>query len=404
MDTPVETLLSVALLTPMGNPVQEDCVWGAPMLLWGSPGIGKSDRVRVASHSIGLDVAELFLSTALPEDLSGIRMPDGKGGAFTDFPHLGINRITKARAGVIFVDELTCARPAVQGAGLSLVRDRILANEHLPGGVRVIGAANPPEEAAGGWPLALPMANRFIHFQMPKPSPTEWAAWCIGNDDCEVIQLSDGENDIRHAWPDLFPRYKGLFAGFIQARGADLLLKVPADGHADRGRAWPSPRMWAMARNTACACAALGREELAVDFIAACVGVAPAAEWAEWVSKANMPDAADMLKNGWTPDKRRLDLCFAAYGQAIAWVLAKPNRTKDEKDERAKWAQSAWRLLTSAWKDHGLLDVACSGGVPLIHAGYNTKHSPMMDAAAREIISKFGDQIALYVHKASKAK
>ena len=400
MDTPVEILISVALLTPMGNPLHEDCVWGAPLLLWGPPGIGKSARVRLASRAIGLDVAALILSTCLPEDLSGIRMQDGKGGAFTDFPHPGINRIIKTGSGVIFLDELTCARPSVQGAGLSLVQDRILANEYLPGGVRIIAAANPPEDAAGGWPLTLPMANRFMHFKMPYPSPDEWASYCMGNGDCEVVKLSEGEEDVRSAWPNLFPHYQGLMAGFIKARGSDLLIKIPAEGHEDRGRAWPSPRAWSMARNVACACAALGREALAIEFIAACVGLAAAAEWAEWVKEANMPDPEGMLKNGWKPDKRRLDICFAAYAQAIAWVLAQPNRTREEKDERAKWAVQAWRLLVSAWKEHGLLDVACAGGVSLIRAGYTTKHSPAMDAVAREIIAKFGEKIVLFVHKA----
>ena len=113
MDTPIELLISIALLTPMGNPLEENCIWGAPLIFWGSPGIGKSDRVRQASHAIGLDVAEFFLSTALPEDLSGIRMQDVKGEPFTDFPHSGVNRIIKKKAGVIFVDELTCARPCL---------------------------------------------------------------------------------------------------------------------------------------------------------------------------------------------------------------------------------------------------------------------------------------------------
>lgn len=407
MEIPIEHLISVALLTPMDDPYSETCRWGAPAILWGSPGIGKSDCVREASNAIGLDVGELFLSTAQPEDIGGIPIPDGKGDVTTHFAHPTIRRLIRAKRGVIFVDELTCARPAVQGAGLSLVRDRILANDRLPGGVRIIAAANPPEEAAGGWPLSLPMANRLMHFDMPKPTPDRWASWRMGNHAVQVITASDGEEMIKKVWSDVFPKYQGLFAGFIKKCGADvmnpdkdknkttggLLLSIPREGHVDRGRAWPSPRTWDMATNVAAACEALGRTEWRLEFISACVGPGPAAAWAEWTAEANMPDPEEMLKNGWTPDKRRLDICFAAYGQAIAWTLARP-----DKDERAKWAIRAWALLTEAWEKHGMLDCACAAAVPLMRGGFTTKHSSAMDTAARKIIAKFGDKISLFVH------
>jgi AAA domain (dynein-related subfamily) len=394
MDIPVETLIAISLLTPMDDPYTVDCRWGAPLILWGSPGIGKSDRVRTASHAVGLEVGELFLSTAQPEDIGGIPIPNGKGGVTTHFAHPGVQNLIECKKGVIFVDELTCARPAVQGAGLSLVRDRILANQHLPGGVRIVAAANPPEEAAGGWPLALPMANRLMHFDMPKPSPDEWASWRMGNATAEVISAAEGEDEIRKHWSDKFPLYQGLFAGYIKSVGPDKLLAIPRDGHRDRGRAWPSPRTWDMATNVAATCDALGRKELQIEFVAACVGAGPAAEWAEWVSKANMPDPEAMLKDGWTPDKRRLDICFAAYGRAIAWTLARP-----DKDERTKWAIRAWVLLTDAWKKHSMLDAACAAAVPLMRAGFTTKHSQPIDAVSREIIAKFGDKIGFFVRR-----
>jgi hypothetical protein len=393
MNIPVEHLISVALLTPMDDPHDPDCRWGAPAILWGSPGIGKSDRVREASNAVGLDVTELFLSTAQPEDLGGIPIGDGKGGLTTHIAHPGIQNIILLKRGVIFVDELTCARPAVQGAGLSLVRDRILANQNLPGGVRIVAAANPPEEAAGGWPLSLPMANRLMHFDMPKPTPDEWASWRMGNRVAQIITASEGEEMVRKKWPDIFPYYQGLFAGFIKSLGPDTLLSIPRDGHPDRGRAWPSPRTWDLATNVAAACDCLGRKEWRLEFVSACVGAGPAAAWGEWVSKANMPEPEEMLTKGWTPDKRRLDICFAAYGQAIAWTLA-----KTDKEERTKWALKAWNLITEAWEKHGMLDAACAAAVPLMRAGFTTRHSTAMDAVARKVLLKFGDKMSLFVH------
>jgi hypothetical protein len=395
MDIPVETLVRVAILTPMDDdPTDPDCRWGAPLMLWGPPGAGKSERITEAGNDAGLRVEPLFLSTAQPEDIGGIPMSDGEGDVTTVFANPLVKTIIKAKRGVIFVDELTCARPAVQGAGLSVVRDRIIANRRLPGGVRIIAAANPPEEAAGGWTLAPPMANRLMHFNVAKPNNDEWAAWCMRGAHRRVISDRNEEDTIKLRWPDVFPKYCALFAGFIKSTTPEKLLSVPKEGHPDRGRAWPSGRTWALARNVAATCAALGPdiEKLRLEFISGCVGDGPAAEWAEWVEKANMPSAEDVLNGRWAPDKRRLDICFAAYNQAIAWTLARP-----DKEERTKMAIKSFNVLTEAWKKHSLLDVACAATTPLLKAGFTTKHSPAMDAASRELLAKLGDKMAHFV-------
>lgn len=394
MNLPIESLINIALLTPIDDdPADKNCRWGAPLILWGDPGGGKSDRTRQACASVALDLAMLFLSTAQPEDLGGIPMQDGKGGVTTHLAHPGINALIEAKRGVIFIDELTCARPAVQGAGLSVVRDRIIANKYLPGGIRILAAANPPENAAGGWELALPMANRMMHVAMPKkPSAKEWAAWRIGRSNNSAATIEEGEAIVRSAWPSVFPLYQSLFASFIDKLGDDMLTLIPPEGHPNRGRAWPSGRTWAMATNLAATCKALNKEALILDCIAACVGTGPASEFAEWVAKVDMPDPEKMLKDGWTPDKRRLDICFAAYGQAVAWTLAKTN-----KDERAQWAERAYVLLTDGWKSHGLVDIVGAAVIPLVKAGYHTHYSPAMALVSKDLLGKLGDKFVDYI-------
>jgi hypothetical protein len=361
-------------------------------MLWGDPGGGKSERIIEACNDAGLAAEPLFLSTAQPEDIGGIPISDGEGDVTTAFANPLVKSIIKAKRGVIFVDELTCARPAVQGAGLSVVRDRIIANNRMPGGVRVIAAANPPESAAGGWTLAPPMANRLMHFSIAKPDNDEWAKWRMRGIQRKNVANVNEEDVVRAKWPDVFPKYCALFAGFIKSTSPDRLHKMPKEGHPDRGRAWPSPRTWAMATNVAATCAALDLEAHRLEFISACVGDGPAAEWAEWVEKANMPTAEEVLSGKWAPDKRRLDICFAAYNQAIAWTVARP-----DKEERTKMAVKAYGALTDAWKKHALLDVACAATSPLLRAGFTTRHSPAMDAAARELLAKLGDKMAHFV-------
>ncbi|EUA17503.1 ATPase associated with various cellular activities AAA_5 domain protein [Mycobacterium xenopi 3993] len=43
----------------------------------------------------------------------------------------------------------------------------------LPATVRMIAAANPPEQAAGGYDLEPPLSNRFCHVGFT-PSVDEW--------------------------------------------------------------------------------------------------------------------------------------------------------------------------------------------------------------------------------------
>lgn len=394
MDTPVESLLSTALMTPMDDPNKESCRWGAPILIWGPPGIGKSERIEQASEAAGLDISTLLLATMQPEDIGGIPYPDGADGLKMYLADAGVQALIKAKRGVLFLDELTCARPGVQGAGLGVVWSRKMAGQRMPGGVRVVGAANPTEEAAGGWSLALPMANRFMHFELTSVDVDSWATWFFGEGAIAELTVEEGELLIRARWGDVFPRYKGLFVGFMKAMGKDMLLNIPAEGHIDRGRAWRSPRSWVMAARAAATCEILGRKASVLDLIGACVGEASAGEWNTWVAKADMPDPEKMLKDGWTPDKRRLDICSAAYGQAIAWVLAKPNKEAREREERAKWAERAWGLVTDGWKTHKLPDITGVAAMSLVKAGYHTRHSPAMALACRDFIAKLGGSFA----------
>src|SRR5205823_11964182 len=62
---------------------------------------------------------------------------------------------------------ISTAPPAVQAAMLRIVLERVVGDLELPPGVRVVAAANPPEQAADGWDLAPPLANRLVHLDWP---------------------------------------------------------------------------------------------------------------------------------------------------------------------------------------------------------------------------------------------
>jgi hypothetical protein len=390
----LENMLTVALCTPMDDPHDENCRQGAPICLWGPPGIGKSGRVEQAGSAIGLGVSTLYLSTLQPEDLSGVPMPDGKGGAINMVTLPQIQECLAAKRRILFLDELTTARPAVQGAGLGVVYTRKVGGRALPGGTRVVAAANPPEEAAGGWDIAPPMANRVMHFDVKCPDPDEWAAWLLAGQNETATPIEQAESIIRVKWNDHFSRISGLGAGFIKKNRAEL-FNLPKSGNKARGRAWCSPRSWEMALRAMATAEILNMQELKLEVLEASVGKGPCAAWAEWEAYANLPDPKDMLENGWRIDKRRLDITFAALSSATSYALGKPN-----KDEQRKYAILAWKILGGAVDDNHA-DLALAPAASLMRAGYTTKAGPDVAAVSKRIIERFGSTgLANYVRKA----
>lgn len=406
--TNLERILSVVMLAPMDNPNHENCRWGAPTLLWGPPGIGKSGRIDQTGLATNLPVGTVYLSTHQPEDISGVFAPDGRGGVMTVCTLPQVNMLIAEGKGILLLDELTCARPAMQGAGLGVVHERFIAGRRLPGRIRVLAAANPPEEAAGGWNLAPPMANRFLHFDVGCPSSAEWSTWLLTGDAGSIIPMNEGEKTIQEKWDGVWAKIRGLGAGFMKKyetvsvgkddKGRDKSIKtlyhLPPQGHRDRSRAWASPRSWNVALRCLAAAECLGEQALSQDLLAASVGIGYAAAWAEWIAYANIPEAKDVLENGWKPDRTRLDITMAVISTAVTWALS-----HRDKDEQRKYAILAWKLLDVV-DGAGLSDIALTPAASLMRAGYTTKAGADVDAVARRLIGKFGTTgLANYVRK-----
>lgn len=399
--TDLERILSIVMLVPMDDPRDPDCRWGVPTLLWGPPGIGKSGRIENVGAMTGIGCGTVYLSTHQPEDISGVFMPDGKGGAITVCPLPQVNHLVAQKRGILFLDELSNARPVMQGAGLSVVRERFWAGHRLPGGIRIIAAANPVDVSAGGFNLQPPMANRFLHFIAGVPSIEDWTSWLLSGTQGVVHPIAQGEARIAEKWALVWSKIRGLGVGFMKHKRTSgdgktsILYSLPAVGHVDRGRAWPSPRSWEMALRCLAAAEILDEPEIGIELLSAAIGSGFAAEWATWVASANLPDPEQMLLHGWTPDKRRLDIAMAGYSSAISYAL-----DKKDKNEQRKYAILAWKLLQEPCLHGGLADVALAPAAALMRAGYSYQAGGEVAEVSKDIIYKFGSSgLASYVRK-----
>lgn len=289
---------------------------GVPVLLWGMPGVGKTASVLEAGRRLGLPVRVLIASWMSPTDFGfpvlteeTVEAGDRKFRVIDLVPpRVAVD--LAACGGILFLDEMTSTPPALQAPLLSLLQGhRFGALELDPRRTYIVGAANPPEIAAGGWELSAPLANRVAHVEF-KLDVGDWLAefpgyW--GHPPAIGLDLD----------PIAWAKARAIIASFLNVRRG-LLLQEPAED----SRAYPTPRSWDMASRLLADYIREGEKlEQAADDIAACVGVGPAAEFAAWAREADLPDPEEVLAdpNGFPlPGPDRLDRLFAILSGAAA--------------------------------------------------------------------------------------
>lgn len=335
-------VIETCVACPMdGYPGQPGCLWGAPLLLEGEPGIAKTARIKQIAKGLHTDLFVFYAAPHPPESFAGALIPDGKGGATSIVALSELRKAIERGTGIIFLDEINGAAPATQGALQSLVHERISGGVSIPGELRILAAQNPEEIATGGFRLSPPVANRFMHRADPGPTADEWIKWSTGGTTWESkYNLDDLERLIAHSWPDVWPEVQGLFAGFIH-RHPDLLHKRPDISHPDSGKAWPSHRMWDIARRIWTTQRIMGRSEtIAEAVIESCVGPGAGGVFMTYATKTKIPAPTEILNGQWTIDPNRLDIVVAAYSAATAYVVQRPTI-----EEKHAVAPKLWKAL-----------------------------------------------------------
>lgn len=293
-----------------------------PQLYWGAPGIGKTSSIIQTCEQMGYHVRVLTGNVRLPEDFGG--MPVVRGDRVIMSPPDWAVEANEHPKAVIVFDELTTSTPAVQSAMLRILTERYAGDYLLGDGVRFIACANPPGQAANGWELPPPLANRFLHLDF-RASVDEWVdGMTIGWDRMRAPEVPT----VKHR--DWAP----VIAGYIQARRDHLDPAPPKDAHL-AGRAWPSPRTWDYAAKVLSYCHTAAAEHLA---LAGLVGNGPAAECMAWLREADLPSPQSLLNDpasfNWN-DGKRADRAFAALASVVSYVGS---------DIDEHWA-AGWKLL-----------------------------------------------------------
>ncbi|MFF7264523.1 AAA family ATPase [Streptomyces sp. NPDC008159] len=306
-----------------------------PVLLWGEPGIGKTAALTQLAAALDLPLTTVIASVHEPSDFSGLPVvgddPAEQGVPMAP-PDWAV-RLVRAGRGLLFLDELSTAPPAVQAALLRLVLERRIGTLQLPPEVRIVAAANPRSSAADGWELSPPLANRFVHLQ--------WTH------DHEVVVRGLGGTWPRATLPRLAPERlpeavdhaRRAVCGLLAAR-PKLVHQLP-NSESRRGGAWPSPRSWEMALRLIAFATASGvsRDVLSL-LVRGTVGDGPGLELLASLDRMDLPDPEELLADpagAVLPD--RGDLRQAVLDGVVAAVRARP--------EKPRW-DAAWALLVRA--------------------------------------------------------
>lgn len=160
-----------------------------PIMIVGAPGTGKTATIRDITEKMGYELIILIGSQMDPTDVRGLpsgqqtgEKEDGTPLFSAEYlsPIFQTNILQKKKV-VVFFDEFSNTPPATRASLLTFLQDREFPNgEKLPEETIVIGAMNPPEEAADGFELDLPTKNRLFFIPW-EPSIESWCEGMLDN-------------------------------------------------------------------------------------------------------------------------------------------------------------------------------------------------------------------------------
>ncbi|MFL9995289.1 ATP-binding protein [Paraburkholderia sediminicola] len=154
-----------------------------PVLITGSPGIGKSDIVEQVAHATEHDLLISHPVVEDPTDSKGLPFPSKDGMTAAHLPFGDLERAVNCDKPLIwFLDDLGQASPAVQAAKMQLLLARRVGTHTLPPHVTFVAATNRRTDNAGVTGILDPVISRFATVVELQPSVNDWTEWAVRND------------------------------------------------------------------------------------------------------------------------------------------------------------------------------------------------------------------------------
>ena len=285
------------------------------LMIWGAPGIGKSSVVEAVAKAKDIELIDLRISQLAPTDLRGIPVPDTANNIACWYPP---EFLPTSGKGILFLDEINMAPPAVQGIAQQLILDRKVGSYKVPDGWFIWSAGNRKEDFAAVFDMPAPLANRFIHLEVKS-----------GLDEFKEYALKHQIDDRIISFLNFRPK---------------LLHKIDKNSPS-----WPSPRSWDIANK-------LLNAKLDID---PAIGSASASEFRSFCKVyANLPKIEPILSGKDKPDFP--DDLSSRY--ALTCALAVRAKTVDEVENAfiyleekssMEWLTQCTYDVSMIWKSKG---------------------------------------------------
>ena len=267
------------------------------VMLWGPPGIGKSQAVRQIADVIRrrtgrrVEVTDVRLMLFNPIDLRGIPTANAdKTLAVWLKPQIFDMDGSEGVVNILFLDEISAAPQSVQAAAYQITLDRVVGEHRLPDNCIVIAAGNRTTDRAVAYKMPKALANRLMHIEV-EDNFAEWKKWAVGK----------GIND--------------KVMGFLSFR-TDYLMKFDPSGEE---LAFPTPRTWEMVSDL------LNDVDPDVDaiypLIAGLIGTGAAVEFRAWTKVyADLPDIESVFEGRMPPVPKNTDVLYALISSMTAYA------------------------------------------------------------------------------------
>lgn len=215
-----------------------------PTMLWGPPGVGKSDLIYQIAAELSYSIIEINAAQRDPVDLRGLPLVDAATRTTDWLPPGELpNAQRDGEFGILFLDEVNTAPASMQAALFGLILHGRLGEYQLPPGWICIAAGNRLADRAAAQRMPTALKNRFAHFDVAADL-NSWIEWAK-----------------RTGLPP-------ILIAFIKIR--EPLLHVMPTGDEN---AFPTPRSWAKVARCIDAPA-----DIRSDLMTAIVGQGPATE------------------------------------------------------------------------------------------------------------------------------
>lgn len=163
------------------------------VMIWGMPGVGKSEGVREIASNIEqttkkkVVVTDVRLLLFNPIDLRGIPVAnEDRTLAVWLKPQIFQMDPSNKVVNILFLDEISAAPQSVQAAAYQITLDRKVGEHTLPDNCIIIAAGNRVTDKSVAYKMPKALANRLLHMEAAIDFKS-WKNWAVGNNINEKV-------------------------------------------------------------------------------------------------------------------------------------------------------------------------------------------------------------------------